>query len=139
MKTKIAGAMILLAGTATVFAATHVTLNKEQHGTNVSGIAAFVDGIDKKLTMEMEFVGLQPGNIYLARLENTSCRNLFRQSTSLSNGLQVAMFVESNQFGSYSTVMKGLPSDAKDAKSVALYKDVESNDGVNTVYCINLG
>ena len=139
MKTKIAGVMMLLAGTATVFAATHATLNKEEHDINVSGIAAFVDGIDKKLTMEMEFVGLQPGNIYLARLENTSCRNLFRQSTSLSSGTHVAMFVESNQFGSYSTLMKGLPSNARDAKSVALYKDEESNDGVKTVYCINLG
>lgn len=138
MKTKIAGAMILLAGTATVFAATHATL-KEKQGTNISGIAAFVDGIDKKLTMEMEFVGLQPGSLYLARLENTACQDLARQSLSLSNGTHVAMFVEPNQFGSYNTVMKGLPVSARDAKSVALYEDVDSDDAVNTVHCVNLG
>lgn len=140
MNAKIAGVLIFLAGTATVFAATHSSIN-DNGKSQVSGIADFVSGIDKELNMEMEFVGLQPNSLYVARLENTACQNLPREASRLPNGQFVATFVESNQFGSYSNIIKGLPAYAENSRSVALYSDsdTDENNGIKTVYCVNLG
>lgn len=139
MNKKIAGILIFLAGTATVFAATHAKLN-ENSGSDISGIAGFV-GVGTEINIEMEFVGLEPNNLYVARLENTACQNLSNTASALSSGLHVAAFVESNQFGAYSNILKGLPAQAREARSVALYSDAgtESGNGYATAYCVDLG
>ena len=140
MNVKIAGVLIFLAGTATVFAATHASLN-ENNETRISGIAGFVDGVGNQLNMEMEFVGLQPNSLYVARLENTLCQNISANVSSLPGGEHVAAFVESNQFGAYSNILKGLPDQVMTAQSVALYSDFSAGQsgGVSTVYCVDLG
>jgi len=139
MKTKIAGIMIMLAGTATVFAATHKSLNSDSL-SDVSGTAGFFKTINEELSLEMEFVGLQPNDLYVVRLENSGCQSLPARVSAFPSGLAVAMFVEPNDFGSYSAVMKGLPSYAETAHSIALYKTSDAPHGeIETVYCQNIG
>ncbi|WP_455220494.1 hypothetical protein [Kaarinaea lacus] len=140
MKLKIAGVLVLVAGTATVFAATHKSLNVDKT-PGVNGVAGFVQGLGNELRMEMELVGLQPNTQYIARLENSTCQNLPNKVTSLPSELFVAAYIESNQFGSYSAIFNGLPKYAKNAHSVAVYSETgdQGNIEMNTVYCLNLG
>jgi hypothetical protein len=140
MKLKIAGVMVLVAGTATVFAATHKSLNVDTM-PSVSGVAGFVNGLGKELRMEMEMVGLQPNTQYIARLENNTCQTLPVKVTTLPTELFVATYIESNQFGSYSTIFNGLPKHAENARSVAIYSETGKAGEVelNNVYCMNLG
>ena len=132
--------MVLLAGTATVFAASHKSIGVDSE-LDVNGVAGFIETGGKELGLEMEFVGLQPNSLYVARLENSACQNIPKKISAFPNGLSIAMFVESNAFGSYSTVMNRLPADAMAAQSVALYKESgNSQDGeIVTVYCKNIG
>ena len=140
MNAKIAGVLIFLAGTATVFATTHASLTKDNK-SQISGVASFISGFGKEINMEMEFVGLQPNGEYVARLENKTCQNLPSQAPTLSGGTYIAAFVQSNKYGSYSEFLKGLPGNIKSAKSVALYSNVSGGDAntISTVYCIDLG
>ena len=140
MKVKIAGIVVLLAGTATVFAATHKSLDVDTR-PGVSGVAGIVKGMENELRMEMELVGLKPNAQYIARLENSACSDLPANVAAMPSELFVATYIESNQFGSYSTVFNGLPEYAKNARSVALYRD-NGNQGsteLENVYCLNLG
>lgn len=140
MKAKIAGMMVLLAGTATVFAATHSSLN-ETVKPGIAGVADLVQDIDNRMNMEMEFVGLKPNTLYVARMEYSSCQYLPSQATTQPNGLFVATYIESNQFGTYSSVLEGLPVRAQEAQSVVLYSaEDDSQDGkFTTVHCQNIG
>jgi hypothetical protein len=140
MKAKIAGMMVLLAGTATVFAATHSSLN-ETVKPGITGVADLVQDMNNRLNMEMEFVGLEPNTLYVARMENSSCENISGQASTQPNGLYVATYIESNQFGSYSSVFNGLPARAQEAQSVVLYSaEDDSQDGkFTTVHCQNIG
>ena len=138
MNNKLAGVLIFVAGTATVFAATHATL-EESKQSSISGVAGFVAGINDVLNMEMEFTGLKANSLYVAKLENQSCQNLPQRSSAIPAGLQVATFVESNQFSSYSALMKGLPEYSRSAKSVALYNNTDVQGGFETAFCIDLG
>lgn len=139
-KTKIAGIIMLLAGTATVFATTHKPLSVDSR-LSIHGAAGFIEPGDAGIGLEMEFVGLQPGSLYVARLENATCSEIPKKVPGLSNGISVAMFVESNIYGAYSSVLRELPKEAKAAQSIALYK--ENGDSrereVVTVYCQNIG
>ena len=140
MKARIAGMMVLLAGTATVFAATHSSLNQTLK-PGISGVADIVEGLDKRMNMEMEFVGLEPNTLYVARMESSSCQNIPKQVSTQPNGLYVATYIESNQYGTYSSVLKGLPQQAHGAQSVVLYNasiDPEEQQAA-TVYCQNIG
>ena len=140
MKAKIAGMMVLLAGTATVFAATHSSLNETPKLT-VSGVADIIESIDSRMNMEMEFVGLEPNTLYVARMENTTCNNIKGKVSTQPNGLYVATYIESNQYGTYSSILKGLPKQAHAAQSVVLYSASVDPDQqhVETVYCQNIG
>jgi len=140
MKVKIAGIIALLAGTATVFAATHKSLNIEPE-SSVNGVAGIVKGLDDKWSIEMELVGLQPNTQYIVRLENTACQNLPDKPSASPGRLFVATYIESNQFGTLSTLFEGLPEYAKNAHSVALYSESNNQDNVQlkNVHCLNLG
>ncbi|MCI0507484.1 MAG: hypothetical protein L0Z73_15425 [Gammaproteobacteria bacterium] len=140
MKLKIAGVLILVAGTASVFATTHKSLNVEPLPA-ISGVASLVDGLGKELNMEMELVGLQPNSQYIARLENSACQKLPGEATAIPAELFVATYIESNQFGSYSAKFNGLPKYAEAARSVAIYSEAgEAGEvALNNVYCMNLG
>ena len=140
MKAKIVGMVVLLAGTATVFAATHKSIGVDDE-LDVNGVAGFIETGSKGLGLEMEFVGLQPNSLYVARLENSACQNLPKKISAFPNGPSIAMFVESNAFGTYSTVMSRLPADAKATQSVALYKERgdSQDEEIVTVYCKNIG
>ena len=140
MKMKIAGVLVLLAGTATVFAATHKSLNTDIK-PGVSGVAGIVEGLENEFNLEMELVGLKPNAQYIARLENSTCGDLPDNVAAMPDNLFVATYIESNKFGSYSTVFNGLPEYAKNARSVALYSDSGSQvgAGLENVYCLDLG
>ena len=140
MKVKIAGTMVLLAATATVFATTNTSLHNFQKSA-IHGVADIVESADSRLNLHMEFVGLEPGTLYVARMENTTCNNIQNQVPVQLNGLYVATFVESNPYGSYSSVLKGLPQQAHGARSVILYNaNIDSEQQqVETLYCQNIG
>ena len=140
MKTKLLGTMILLAGTATVFAATHSSLN-ENAKPGISGVADITESLENRLRMELELVGLEPNTQYIARLENFACSDLPKKVSGVPSELFVATYIKSNQFGSYSTVFNGLPTYAKNTRSVALYSDTNSQENIEleTVYCLTLG
>ena len=138
MNNKLIGVLIFLTGTATVFAATHASL-EESKQTHISGAAGFVAGVNDKLNMEMEFIGLEANTLYVARMENLSCESLPARSSGMPNGMQVATFVESNQFGSYSSLIKGLPENSRNARSVALYHNTDLEGSVAKAFCVDLG
>jgi len=140
MKAGILGAMVLLAGTATVFAATHKTLNDDSIA-KMEGTAGFINVTDGGLGLEVEYAGLKPGTLYIVRLENSACENLPRTRVSFSNGPSIAMFIEPNEYGSYHTVMNPLPEKARDSGSIVLYNTGidTANEEITTAYCQNIG
>jgi hypothetical protein len=133
MKAKIVGFLLFLAGTATVFAATHVSLYKDANST-ISGVAGISEGLGMELKLEMEIVGLKPNAVYVAKIGSASCQ-------SQNNGTGIAAFIVANDFGSYSSVMRGMPTSVKTARSINLYSDNsdQSRIDVENVYCLELG
>ena len=122
--------MIFIAGTATVYATTSVSFDNNIM-PEISGVAGITEGLKNELKLEMEIVGLKPNALYVAKIDYAACREHTKETVA-------AAFITANNYGSYSTVMKGMPGAVKTAQSVTLYS-AHTQTNLEEVYCIDLG